>query len=114
MKCIIAIAMLAATEAWLFGPTDIRDTWNQTPRFLPIQTCREVVWKPCGNLAVFTEQDGYCLPPAGLPRYCASGHGGAPPRMSQSAGPALSGGSPSLPVIATTPVTACTVMSTAR
>ena len=39
-------------------------------RILPYQTCAEVEWRPCGNLAVFTEQDGYCLPPRSLPRYC--------------------------------------------
>lgn len=63
MRWIIVMVMMAATEAWLFQPGDIGDAWNQPSRYLPIQTCREVVWKPCGNLPVFAERDGYCLPP---------------------------------------------------
>ena len=72
MKYIIAIGVLVATEEWLFGSLDIADGRNQPVRHLPFQTCREVVWKPCGNLAVFSERDGYFLPSAHLPRYCAS------------------------------------------
>ena len=71
MKRIIVIAVLTAAEARLLRPMD-RDPWNQPSRLLPIQTCGEVVWKPCGNLPVFSEREGYCLPPAELPRYCAS------------------------------------------
>lgn len=62
----------AATEAWLLRPMDKDDPWNRPWRLLPIQTCGEVVWKPCGNLPVFSEREGYCLPPAEQPRYCAS------------------------------------------
>jgi len=72
MRRIIVIAVLAATEAWLLRPMEKGDPWNQPARYLPIQTCDEVVWKPCDNLPVFAERDGYCLPPADLPRYCAS------------------------------------------
>lgn len=72
MKGIMVIAVLAAMETWLFRPPGKGDEWKQPLRYLPIQTCREVVWKNCGNLPVFAERDGYCLPPAKLPRYCAS------------------------------------------
>lgn len=70
MKGIIIIAVLAATEVWLFRPMET-DPWKPS-RYLPIQRCDEVVWKPCGNLPVFAEREGFCLPPAELPLYCAS------------------------------------------
>lgn len=72
MKRLIVIAMLAATEAWLLWPMAKGDASDQPSWFLPIQTCDQVVWKPCGNRPVFAEREGYCLAPDHLPRYCAS------------------------------------------
>lgn len=70
---IIACALDMATPA-VRSPQPVSPWTPGEPSLAPL-TCADVEWAPCETMPVFTERDGYCFPPARVPRYC-TGQGG--------------------------------------